>query len=139
MSKAFTKEDDDGGFTTPPSAGLIGVPAGHFRLTHTGARMAREHGDARVHEALLRAETLPRVGPAPSRATLGVTVVVEGANGETRRYRLVSPEERALVGDGCSVDGPVGKALLGAEVGDVRDVVLPRGAEELAILALEGE
>lgn len=139
MSKAFTKEDDDGGFTAPPSGALAAIPPGPFRLTKTGQERVRElaASDPRVREALERAEVL---APAerPLRAALGVTVVVD-ADGDERRYRLVSAEESALLGDGCSVSGPIGRALLGAEIGDVREVRLPRGALELEIIALEGE
>ena len=138
MSKAFTKEDDEGGFTPPSVSALAGVPAGPFRLTATGAGAVRTHADERVREALARAEVLPRV-VEPARASLGVTVVVEGGDGARRRLRLVSPEERALLGEGCSVEGPIGRVLLGAEVGDVREAKLPRGVEELSIVALEGE
>lgn len=137
MSKAFTKEDDDGGFQAPASS-RAGVPAGPFRITATGARLVAEHPDAHVRAALAHAEVLPAVA-SPVRAALGVTVVVETAAGEERRYRLVSAAERALLGDGCSVEGPIGRVLVGAEVGDAREVALPRGLEELEILALEGE
>lgn len=138
MSKAFTKEDDDGGFVPPSASALAGVPAGPFRLTSTGATAAASHVDERVRDAFARAETLPRITD-PERASLGVTVVVEAADGTRRRFRLVSPEERALLGDGCSVEGPIGRVLLGAEIGDVREASLPRGIEELTIVALEGE
>lgn len=137
LSKAFTKDDDDAGFEAPRSA-LLAVPAGPFRLTFTGAFRAKEHEDARVREAAARAEALPRV-VEPERATLGVTVVARTSAGEPRRYRLVSAEERALLGEGCSVEGPIGAALLAAEVGDVREVALPRGVEELEVIELEGE
>lgn len=138
MSKAFTKEDDDGGFVPPSASALAGVPAGPFRLTATGANDAATHADERVREALARAEVLPRVTD-PERASLGVTVLVESSDGARRRFRLVSPEEHALLGDGCSVAGPIGRVLLGAEIGDVREASLPRGAEELTVIDLEGE
>lgn len=137
LSKAFTKDDDDAGFEAPRSA-LMAVPAGPFRLTSTGARRAKEHDDPRVREAAGRAEALPRVAE-PERATLGVTVVARTSAAKPTRYRLVSAEERALLGEGCSVEGPIGAALLGARVGDVREVVLPRGVEELEVIELEGE
>jgi transcription elongation factor GreA len=133
MSKAFTKDDDDAGFA-PPSSLRVGIPTSAFRLTSKGARLAAER-DEQVRAAVAaHAEILPRV-VAPERAALGVTVIVD----RDRRYRLVSAEERALLGEGCSVDGPIGRALLGAAVGDTCEVALPRGIEELEIVALEGE
>jgi transcription elongation GreA/GreB family factor len=141
VSKAFTKEDEQTGFV-PPSSDMIALPKGPFRITATGARLAAAHPDPRVREALERAEKLPPVGH-PERASLGVTVRVRNAGGppkqKERIYRLVSAEERALLGEGCSVDGPIGSALLGAKVGDVREVTLPRGVEELEVVALHGE
>ena len=139
MSKAFTKEDDAAGFA-PPSSPLA-IPPGPFRITSTGARLAAEHSDPRVREALARAEALPPVA-RPERAALGVTVRVRNENDEEKAYRLVTPEELALIGTSgavASVDGPIGRALLGAHVGDVCEVALPRGRQELEVVALEGE
>lgn len=137
MSKAFTKEDDDGGFVLP-EGGLASVPAGPFRLTATGARKLAATDDPRLRAALERAEVLEPQGPSPERAALGVTVVVRADGGE-RSYRLVSAEERALLGEGCSVGSPLGRALLGAREGDVRELKAPRGTTELEVVALRGE
>lgn len=138
MSKAFTKEEDDAGFS-PPSASALALPPGRLRITTAGAKAAGAHPDPRVREAVARAEVLARVVD-PERAALGVTVRVRAdGTGAERAYRLVSAEERALLGEGCSVEGPIGRALLGARVGDLCEVALPRGLEELEILALEGE
>jgi transcription elongation GreA/GreB family factor len=140
VSKAFTKEDDAGGFTAPP-ASRGNIPVGPFRLTATGARLAAAHPDAAVREAAAAAEVLAPV-LRPERAVLGATLIVRVARGEAavmRRYRLVTSEERTLLDDGCSIDGPLGRVLLGAQPGDVREVALPRGAEELEVVQLDGE
>ncbi|MDB4998045.1 MAG: hypothetical protein JWM74_5477 [Myxococcaceae bacterium] len=137
MSKAFTKEDDEGGFSAPeaPSAH---IPAGPFRLTHAGARRLASVPDPLVQAALARAEIVsPTV--EPDRAALGVVVHVRAEDGKERTYRLVSAEERALLDDGCSIQSPVGRALLGATVGDVRELRAPRGNEQLEIVSLEGD
>lgn len=136
MSKAFTKDDDDAGFSAPPSAAPLAIPSGPLLLTATGARRLASVDEARA--ALARAEVLPLVS-SPDRAALGVTVHVRDAGTEARSYRLVTPAERALLGDGCSIQSPLGRALLGARVGDVREAVAPRGVTELEIVALEGE
>lgn len=137
MSKAFTKDDDDAGFDAPKSS-LSAIPVGPFRITFAGARLASAHTDERVREAAVRGEVLERVVD-PERATLGTTVVTRNDAGEEKRYRLVAAEERALLGEGCSVEGPIGAALVGAAVGDVCEVVLPRGNEELEVIELRGE
>lgn len=137
VSKAFTKDDDDAGFEAPKSS-LAGIPAGPFRLTATGAKLASVHADERVRTEAARGELLDRV-VAPERAALGVVVVTRNDDGAEKTYRLVSPEERALIGEGCSVEGPIGAALVGARVGDIVEITLPRGNEELEIVALRGE
>lgn len=116
---------------------MLGIPQGPFRITTTGAARVAAHPDPRIRDTLARAERLERV-ESPERAALGVTVRVR-AGDEERSYRLVSAEERLLLGEGCSVDGPIGRALLGARVGDLCEVALPRGLEELEVVALEGE
>ena len=143
VSKAFTKEDDDGGFTPPPSS-TVQIPPGPFRLTATGARMLAKTTDPRIAEAVARAEVLAPQHQPP-RAALGVAVVVDD-DGEEKRYRLVSPQERMLTGEGVSVESPIGRALLGAEVGDTRRILIPRGARSprpsevtLEVVGLEGE
>ena len=142
VSKAFTKEDEDAGFTQPVSS--LAIPEGPFRITKTGAQQAGGLADPRVKEALGRAEVLDRV-TEPERAALGVTVKVRTSRGEPKAYRLVSAEEHSLLLGMhhevpiASVDGPIGRALLGTRVGDVCEVSLPRGLEELEIVRLEGE
>lgn len=131
MSKAFTKEDDDAGFAPPPSAAPMSIPEGPFRITASGARRLPP-------DVVARAEVLPPQVD-PSRAALGVTVHVRSGEGEERAYRLVTAEEYALLGEGVSIGSPLGRALLGAEVGDVRELRAPKGREELEIVALEGE
>lgn len=137
VSKAFTKEDDDTGFTLKPSA--PSAAAEPFRLTATGAKLMGEKAanEPSLRDALAVAEVLAPV-LSPERAMLGVTVRVSDGDHE-HTYRLVSGAERNLLGEGCSVEGPIGRALLGAEVGDVREVTLPRGPVELEVIALEGE
>ena len=135
MSKAFTKEDDDAGVELTHAPSFV-VPSGPFRITARGAEYLAASPDKRVW--LSRAEILPAPPAQPERAVLGVTVRARTPSGDERSYRLVTSEEQGLTGDGCSVQSPLGRALVGGEVGDVREVRTPKGNEELTIVALEG-
>jgi transcription elongation GreA/GreB family factor len=138
MSRAFTKEDDDANVSLASSPSMV-VPQGPFRLTAAGAARLARTTDERVRSALARAEVLPPVPPSPPRASLGVTVRTRSDGGDERAVRLVTSAERGLLGEGCSVESPLGRALLGAEVGETREVVTPRGSEELVVVGLDGE
>ena len=67
----------------------------------------------------------------------GSTVeVVDEATGRPAEYTLVG-EAEADVGKGMlSADSPVGRALMGARVGDVVSVPTPRGSRELRVARL---
>ena len=144
VSKAFTKEDDDAGFQAPRRASSLSVREGRVRLTGTGARAlyalaAGTEVDAPKLAAMLgHAEILDSVRN-PTVASLGVTVEVVDERGHLRAFRLVTADERALLADGCSLASPIGCALLGARVGEVREVTTPRGVEALEVTALVGE
>jgi hypothetical protein len=138
MSKAFTKEDDASGVSVPASMPRA-LPSGPFRVTARGAAWLASAADPRLRELLARAEVLPPAPAEPKVAALGVTVTARGSDGIARPYRIVPREEQALTGEGCSVDSPLGRALLGAGVGEVREVKTPRGADELEVLTLAGD
>jgi transcription elongation GreA/GreB family factor len=138
MSKAFTKDDEAAGFDAPSSS-TTAIPSGAFRVTASGARALQASDDPRVVEAVSRAEVLAPQPDPPERAALGVTVHVRTESDEERTYRLVTAEEYALLGDGCSIGSPLGRALLGAQVGEVRELRAPRGKTELEVVALDGE
>lgn len=138
MSKAFTKEDDEGGVSLPLSSSFV-VPSGRFHVTASGAILLEKNQDIRIREILARADILPRTPARPERATLGVTILVRGNDGAKKSYRLVTSEERGLTGAGCSIQSPLGRALLGKQIGDICEVATPRGNEELEVIALEGE
>jgi transcription elongation GreA/GreB family factor len=138
VSKAFTKEDDDGGVALPSASSFV-VPSGRFHITALGATILRKNEDIRIRDALSRADILPATAAHPERATLGVNVHVKGSDGKKHSYRLVTSEERGLLGSGCSIQSPLGLALLGKQVGEICEVNTPRGADELEVIALEGE
>jgi transcription elongation factor GreA len=138
MSKAFTKEGDDTGVSLPSSKSLL-IPGGSFRITARGAARLACASDPSLRELVARAEVLPLVPGEPHRVALGVTVHTRSATGVAKSYRIVTPEEQALTGEGCSIESPIGQALLGAHMGDVRELRTPRGLFEVEVLALEGD
>jgi transcription elongation factor GreA len=68
---------------------------------------------------------------------LGSTVVVMDTNrDEEITYRLVTSEEAEPANGKISTTSPIGRALLGKEVGDTVKVQSPGGVKELEILKL---
>jgi len=71
------------------------------------------------------------------RAGLGSTVVVLDVNrDEEMTYNLVTTEEADAANGKVSTTSPIGRSLLGKEVGDVVRVQSPGGLKELEILKL---
>jgi len=71
------------------------------------------------------------------RVGLGSEVVVlDTRKDEEITYRLVTSEETDTVKGWISTSSPIGKGLLGKEVGDVVRIEIPGGVRELEILKL---
>jgi transcription elongation factor GreA len=71
------------------------------------------------------------------RVGLGSTVTVLDVKREEEvRYKLVTSEEADAVAGKVSTSSPIGRALLGKEVGDTVKVASPGGVKELEILTL---
>lgn len=71
------------------------------------------------------------------RVGLGSKVVVlDVKKDEEIAYNLVTTEEADAAQGRISTSSPIGRALLGKEVGDVVKVTIPGGAKELEILKL---
>ena|SRR5215831_3849957 len=72
------------------------------------------------------------------RVGLGSRVVVmDIAKDEEITYHLVTTEENDAAAGKISTSSPIGKALLGKEVGDIVKVLLPGKVRELEILKLQ--
>jgi transcription elongation factor GreA len=68
---------------------------------------------------------------------LGSTVVVLDLNkDEEVTYNLVTTEEADVANGRISTSSPIGRALLGKEVGDTVKVQLPGGSKQLELLKL---
>ncbi len=90
-----------------------------------------------VEDKLTRAVILDESQIDASKALLGATVRV--LNKKTKKevtYALVSPVEADLASGKISVQSPVGKALLGKQVGEVAVAKVPAGDLSLEILEI---
>ncbi|MEO9534088.1 MAG: transcription elongation factor GreA [Crocinitomicaceae bacterium] len=56
------------------------------------------------------------------------------ANGMELTYTLVAENEADLKAKKISIDSPIGKGLLGKEVGDIADIEVPNGVMKFEIL-----
>jgi len=93
--------------------------------------------DRRLRFLGKRLDVLTVVSERPrddGRIYFGCHVEVETGEGETRRYRIVGPDEWDVERGEISMDSPVGKALLGKEAGDEVTVRRPSGDLHLAIV-----
>ena len=58
------------------------------------------------------------------------------ANSAVMKYKLVAQCEADLKTGKISVESPIGKGLLGKEVGDVTDINVPNGSIQLEIISI---
>ena len=140
MSKAFTREDADAGFEVPPPSARLS----EHRLTAYGARIVRDRlaelgpdgaGADRLRALLDHAEVVEPAGA--DRAALGARVRVRSEKGVERVVVIATPDEVGLVPSAISVASPLASALIGTRAGDVVELELPRGTEELTVLAID--
>lgn len=72
------------------------------------------------------------------KVVFGATVEVEDVDtGETRRFTLLGPDEADYASGSVSIQSPVGRALVGKEVGDEAVVEAPRGRIHYEITSIE--
>ena len=74
------------------------------------------------------------------KVVFGSTVSIQSLDSdEMTRYQLVGPCESDIAKNKISVTSPIGKALIGKEIGDVVKVKTPGGIRELEIMDIEIE
>jgi transcription elongation factor GreA len=61
------------------------------------------------------------------------------SNGMEMNYKLVAQSEADLSTGKISVDSPIGKGLLGKEVGDVAEIQVPNGTMKFEIVEISRE
>ena len=95
------------------------------------ARIAKMEGTV----ASARVVNEDEVDASKARILSNVRVQNKKANKEAT-YTLVAAQEADLKQNRISVESPIGKALLGTEVGDVVEVKVPAGAVQLEVLEI---
>lgn len=150
MSKAFTREGDDGGL----HAGAVRPRAHAGPITPIGARLARERmaelsgrlerASGAEERAVLEIErervaavVAAPVGPSAAQGDVvafGAQVSVRDPEGRQRVVVVASADEIGLVPHAASATSPIARALIGAHAGDVVEFNGPRGLEELTVV-----
>lgn len=75
-----------------------------------------------------------------SRVHILCTVHVKNVEtGKEKKYTLVSATEADFKTGKINVDSPVGKGLLGKEVGDIAEIKVPAGMMKLEVLGIKTE
>lgn len=83
--------------------------------------------------ALVNLANIPR-----DRAAFGSTVLVyDSSKDEKIEYKLVTSEESDVSKGLISTTSPIGRSLVGKQVGDMATVVTPNGNRELEVLKLQ--
>lgn len=91
-----------------------------------------------IYDKLSRCRIVDDVDRNGNRVTFGCTVMVEDLDsGSTEKYRLVGPFEAQVEHGTISITSPIGKALLGKEIGDEVEVKTPKGMRRLEIVDVE--
>jgi transcription elongation factor GreA len=129
----------------PELARAIEIARGHGDLSENGDYDAAKEKSGMV-EAKIRdiearlsnAEVIdPRKLGTPTRVVFGVSVKLEDIDsGEQRVISLVGSEESDVEKGWISFEAPLGKGVIGKELGDVARVALPGGAREFEILEI---
>jgi transcription elongation factor GreA len=104
------------------------------------AKQRQDFVNARLGQLKKRMAELALVNLANiphDRAAFGSTVLVyDTSKDEKIEYKLVTSEESDVSKGFISTTSPIGKALVGKQVGDMATVVTPNGKRELEVLKL---
>lgn len=129
----------------PELARAIEIARGHGDLSENGDYDAAKEKSGMV-EAKIRdiearlamAEVIdPRKLGEPSRVVFGASVKIEDVDsGDQRVISIFGAEESDVQRGWISFEAPLGKALIGKEIGDVVKVPLPGGAREYEIIEI---
>jgi transcription elongation factor GreB len=142
MSRAFIKEDVEIVERATRRRSTSGLPPGALNyLTAQGAQQLRgrlrqleaaaQKDDAEIShlELTLASATIVEPQPQADTATFGASVTLQNRNGQLQTYRIVGVDEVQVEPGNVSWVSPLGKALLGAEIG--QRIMLPDEQKEV--------
>lgn len=90
---------------------------------------------AKLEETLAGARLIDESQLDTSKVLVHSTVTIKNtANNAKMTYKLVAQSEADLKTGKISVDSPIGKGLLGKEVGDIAEVQVPNGTVKFEIM-----
>jgi transcription elongation factor GreA len=108
---------------------------------YDAAKEAQGHLETRIAEledTLAKARILDDDDIDDSKAYLLSTVTVHNHTSDSEmKMTLVSKQEADFSAGKISIDSPIGKAILGKEIGDVVEVEVPAGTLKLEIKKIE--
>lgn len=129
----------------PELARAIEIARGHGDLSENGdydaAKEKSGMTEAKIRDIearLAMAEVIdPRKLGEPSRVVFGSSVKIEDVDtGDQRTISIFGAEESDVEKGWISFEAPLGKALIGKEIGDVVKVPLPAGAREYEVVEI---
>jgi transcription elongation factor GreA len=92
---------------------------------------------AKLEETLANARLIDESQLDTSKVLVLSTVKIKNLlNGMEMNYTLVAESEADLASGKISVNSPIGKGLLGKEVGDVAEIIVPNGTLKFEILEI---
>jgi transcription elongation GreA/GreB family factor len=140
MSRAFVKEDDNGGIEPLPDRPIsphpnIVTPAGLALIDRNLAELHDRHAaalktddraaqaavarDLRYWSARRASAQMVKPPDTPAEVAFGTTVTIEREDGRKQTWRIVGEDEADPAHGTLSYVSPVARALMGRRIGDV--------------------
>ena len=108
---------------------------------YDAAKNAQALNEAKIKELSVKLATsqiLDDKSIPKDKAYIGATLQLQDLkSGEELNYMLVSDAEADILEDKISVNSPIGKGLLGHEVGEVLEIEVPAGTLKYEVLAIK--
>ena len=140
MSRAFVKEDDNGGIeplpdrpvsphpniVTAEGLALIDRTLADFQERHAAALQAEDRAaqaaiarDLRYWNTRRASAQVVKPPDTPGKVAFGTTVTIERDDGRKQTWRIVGEDEADPAHGTLSYISPVAQALMGKQIGDV--------------------